>query len=128
MRAPQSTSTITKMSENCWGPLVDNADEEATKAKLKELDQLAEFGVYETVDMHVALGKKLAHRKDGIRARFLAREFKGEETMYDVFAPSSTPSTGRVIDYFKSQEVISTHSNAYFHMDDEACYVDPPNA
>ena len=39
-------------------PLVDNAEaEEATKAKLKEFDRLAEFGVYETVDLHVALGK-----------------------------------------------------------------------
>ena len=57
--------------------LVGNAEtEEATKAKLKELNQLAEFGVYEMVDIHTALGKKrvttrwdLDHRKDGIRAR-----------------------------------------------------------
>ena len=73
-------------------PLVDNAEaEEATKAKLKELDRLAEIGVHETVDLHVALGKKRVttadHRKDGIRARFVAREFKGGETVYDVFAP-----------------------------------------
>ena len=54
-------------------PCLDNA-EEATKAKLKELDRLAEFGVYETVDLHVAFGKKrvttrwdLDRRKDGIR-------------------------------------------------------------
>ena len=40
-------------------PPVDNAEiEEATKAKLKELDRLAEFGVYETVDILVVLGKK----------------------------------------------------------------------
>ena len=56
--------------------------EEATKAKLKELDRLAEFGVYEIVKMHRALGKKrvttrwdLDCRKDGIRARFVARAF-----------------------------------------------------
>ena len=67
--------------------LVGNAEtEEATKAKLKELNQLAEFGVYEMVDIHTALGKKrvttrwdLDHRKDGIRARFDPREFKGDE-------------------------------------------------
>ena len=39
-------------------PLVDNAEaEEATKATLKELDRLAELGVYEIVDMHTCLGK-----------------------------------------------------------------------
>ena len=61
--------------------LVDNAEtEEATKAKLKELERLAEFGVHEIVDMHTALGKKrvttrwdLDNRKDGIRAQFVAR-------------------------------------------------------
>ena len=114
-------------------PLVDNAEtEEAMKAKLKELDRLAEFGVYETVDLQelsgrsewqlagdsqclfalcetvdlqVALGKKrvmtpwhIEHRKNGIRARFVAREFEGDEAMYDAFAPSSTPSTERIID------------------------------
>ena len=95
-------------------PLVDDAEtEEAMKAKLKVLDRLAVFGgLYETVDLHVALGKKRAktrwrtdHRKDGIRALFVAREFKGDEAMYDAFAPSSTPSTGRIIDY--SQEFVS---------------------
>ena len=50
---------------------------------LKVLHRLAEFRVYETVDLQVALGKKRVttrwrndHRKDGIRARFVAREFK----------------------------------------------------
>ena len=92
---------------------VDNAEtEEATKAKLKELDRIAEFGV------HVALGNKrvrtrwdLDHREDGIRARFVAREFKDDETMHDVFAPSSTPSTGRVIDFLVSRSrMIHVHS------------------
>ena len=73
-------------------PLVDGSEaDEMTKAKQKELDRLAEFGVHETVDLHVALGKKrvttrwdLDPRKDGIRARVVAREFKGDETMHDV--------------------------------------------
>ena len=39
-------------------PPDDNAEtEEATKAKLTELDRLAEFGVYGIVDMHTGLGK-----------------------------------------------------------------------
>ena len=85
---------------------VDNTEtEEATKAKPKELDRHAEFGVHVTVDMHTALGKKrvttrwdLDRKKDGIRAWLVAREFQGDETVYDVFAPGSTLSTGRVID------------------------------
>ena len=92
----------------------------------------------ETVDLHVALGKKrvttrwdLDHRKDGIRARFVAREFKGDVTMHDVFAPSSTPSTGRVIDCLSLKKSYHTFTadvtDAYLHVDkDEECYADPP--
>ena len=90
------------------------------------------------MDLHVVLGQKrvttrwdLDRRKDGIRARFVEREFKGDETMYDVFAPSSTPNTGRVIDYLSLKKSYHTSTadvtNAYFHVDDEEeCYVDPP--
>ena len=51
--------------------------------------------------------------------------------MYDAFAPSSTPSTGRIIDYLSLEESYHTFTadvtNAYFHVDeDEECYVDPP--
>ena len=98
---------------------------------------LAEFGVYESVDLHVALGKKrvtthwdLDRRKDGIRIRFVPREFECDETMHDVFAPSSTPSTGRVIDHLSLKKSHHTFTadvrNAYFHVDeDEECYADP---
>ena len=62
--------------------------------------------MYETVNLHVALGKKrvttrwdLDHRMDGFRTRFVGREFKGDETVFVVFAPSSTPSMGRVSDF-----------------------------
>ena len=68
-------------------PLVDGAEaDEMTKAKQSELDRIAEFGVYETVDIHARW--EVDHRKDGIRARFVASEFKSDETMHDVFAPS----------------------------------------
>ena len=120
-------------------PLVDTAEgEEAMKAKLKELDRLAEFGVHETVDLQVAFGKErvttrwhIDHRKEGIRELFVAREFKGDEAMYNAFAPCSTPSTERIIDYLRLKK--SYHmftgdvTNAYFHADeDEECYVHPP--
>ena len=73
----------------------------------------------------------LDHREDGIRARFDARELKGDETMYDVFAPSSMPREGRIIDYLslkKSGHTFTAVTNACFHVDeDEECYyVDPP--
>ena len=119
-------------------PLVDNADtEEAMEAKLKELDRLAEFALCETVDLQVALGMKRVttrwhtdHRTDGIRARFVARGFKGDEAMYDAFAPISTPSTGRIIDNLslkKSHHTFTAHkTNAYFLVDEDVeCYVDP---
>ena len=119
--------------EDLLDPLIDGAEaDEMTKAIQKELDRVTEFGVYGAVDLHVALGKKhittrweLDHRKDGIRARFVAREFN------DVFAPDSTPSTGPIIDYLSLKKSYHTFSadvtNAYFHVDDdEECYVDPP--
>ena len=73
----------------------------------------------------------LDHRKDGIRARFVAREFKGDETMYDMFAPSSTASTGRVNDYLSLEKSYHTFTadviNAHFHVDEDGkCYVDSP--
>ena len=75
MRTPQSTSTATQMSGNGWTLFVDGAEaDEAMRAKQKELDRLAEIGVYETVDIFVALGKErdttrweLDRRKGGIR-------------------------------------------------------------
>ena len=73
-------------TEELLDPLVDNTEtEKATKAKLKELDRLAEFGVYEIVDMTTALGKK----------RVTGPRFVADETMYEVFAPSSTLEHGR---------------------------------
>ena len=52
--------------------------------------------------------------------------------MHDVFAPSSFPSTGRIIDYpSPPRQTYHTFgadmSTAYVHVDeDEECYVDPP--
>ena len=95
--------------------------------------------MYETADLQVALGNKrvqtrsgLDHReRDGIRARFVARECKGDETMCDVLAPSSTPSTGRISDYLRLKKACHTFAadvtNAYFRVGEDAeCFVDPP--
>ena len=107
------------------------------KAKQKEFHRVAEFGVHKIVAIPVVLGKKvvttcweLDHRKDGIRARFVARGSRSDETMHDVFAPSSTPSTRCIIDYSSLKKsyhlCISDVPNAYFHVDeDEECCVEP---
>ena len=46
---------------------------------------------------------------------------------YDVFAPSSTSSTGRVIDHLSLNRSYHTFmAGAYLHVDEDAeCYVDP---
>ena len=103
------------------------------KAKQKELDRLEKFGAYETVDIPIALGKKRAGSWTTERSEseldFVAREFKGDDTTYDVFAPSSTPCTRRIIDDLslkKSSHTFTAEANAYFHLDvGKECYVDP---
>ena len=100
-------------------PLVDGTEADGTtKSKQEELGRLAEFGANETQDIPVALGQKrvtarweLDHRQDGISARSVEREFEGDETMYDVFAPSSTLSTGRIVAAWASR----TKSVAWTH-------------
>ena len=86
--------------------------------------------MYETVNLHVVLGKKLVmtcwdldHRMDGTRTRFVTREFIGDETMFVVSAPRSTPSMGRVFDdlsFKKSYRTFTTDvTNPYFHVDED---------
>ena len=52
--------------------------------------------------------------------------------MFDVFAPRSTPSTRSVIDYLNLKKLYHTFTadvtNAYFHDEDEECYVGSPAA
>ena len=62
--------------------------------------------MYETVDLHVALGKKRVTKRSDLDPEWTDSEHdssqessKGDETRSNVFAPSSTPITGRVIDF-----------------------------
>ena len=53
-----------------------------------------------------------------------------DEAMNDAFAPSSTPSRGRIIVYLSLKKSYHTFTadvtNAYFLVDEgEECYVDP---
>ena len=80
----EDVSSVAKMSKELPDALVDGAEaDEMIHAKQKELDRHAEFGVFEIVDILVALGKKrvttrweLDNRKDGTRARFVARKLQ----------------------------------------------------
>ena len=104
IRTLQSTPTVGHDVGELLDPLVDGA----------EVDENDEGQTERTrptrLDILVALGKKrgttrwelAGPQKNGIRARFVAREFKSDEMMNDVFAPSSIPSTGRIIECFES--------------------------
>ena len=85
---------------------------------------MTEVNLYE-VRLHAHSSRQEAsdNTLGGIRARFVAREFKGDETKYDVFAPSSTRSTGLVVDYLSLKKSYHTFTadvtNAYFHVDED---------
>eukprot|EP00972_Heterocapsa_arctica_P036082 5310075-Heterocapsa_arctica.AAC.1 len=64
--------------------------------------------------------------------RFVAREFKSEENRTDLFTPSTTSSTERVIDLIATMPgwptMIIDAKNAYFHGDEkELVAVEPPD-
>ncbi len=74
---------------------------------------------------------EIVHRSDGVRARYVAREFKRSEYMDDAFAPSSGRSTSRIVDYVALKKRYRTFTgdikNAFLHVpDDEECYLEPP--
>ena len=83
--------------------------------------------MYNTVNVHVVLQMMtcwdLDDRMDGTRTRFVTREFIGDETMFVVSAPSSTPSMGRVFDdlsFKKSYRTFTTElTNPYLHVDED---------
>ena len=116
----------------------NHEDELTMAAKERELEKLEEFGVFEVVPEEQSYGKKrvttrweIVHRLDGVRARFVAREFRRSEYMDDVFAPSSGHSTSRIVDFVALKKRQHTFTgditNAFFHVpEDEECYVDPP--
>ena len=71
--------------------------------------------MYETVDLHVALGKKRVTKRSDLDPEWTDSEHdssqensKGDETRYNVFAPSSTPITGRVIDFLSLKKSCRT--------------------
>ena len=112
--------------------LVDGTEDHQTmKAKQKELDRLAELRVYESLessDLRHA-GSCTTERTESER-HSSPESSKGDETMYDGFAPSSTPSTGRIIDYLSLRKAyhtfIADETSAYFPLDEhEECNADP---
>ena len=109
-----------------------------------ELQKLADFGVYEVVPVEQSYGKKrittrweekLKFDQDHnliCRSRFVGREFKwADPYREDLFAPSTSSSTSRIIDVITVKRgwktAIGDATTAFFHADEEEeCYVDPP--
>ena len=115
------------------------SEEEIRAAKAKELGRMVEFGLYEAVPRSSAQGKHFISTKwvvvrkgDGsVRARYVCREFKAGKKRDDLFAPSTTTITMRVIDVVACKKRLCTLtgdiSNAFFHApEDEEVYYHPP--
>eukprot|EP00972_Heterocapsa_arctica_P081526 12018447-Heterocapsa_arctica.AAC.1 len=72
------------------------------EAKWVEIDLLKQFGVFKPMPKSEVLDHKMlskrwvkARKKDKIRMRFVAREFRSAEDRNDLFTPSTTSSTER---------------------------------
>ena len=116
------------------------SDEEIYVAKMKELERMQHFGLYEVVPKDAAQGKHFITTKwvlvrkagNSVRARYVCREFKHGKKRDDLFAPSTTSITMRVIDVLASKRRLCTLtgdiSNAFFHApEDEEVYYQPPD-
>ena len=100
---------------------------------------MKDFDIYEEVDGEQARGKTFltcrwltVRKPDGsVRARCVAREFAKGKKRTDLFAPSTTAITARVIDIIAAKRRTHTLtgdiSNAFFHAEeDEEVYCQPP--
>eukprot|EP00972_Heterocapsa_arctica_P084197 12404181-Heterocapsa_arctica.AAC.1 len=72
-----------------------------------------------------------ARKKDRIRMRFVAREFRSEEDRTDLFTPSTTSSTERVIDLIAAKRgwptMIIDAKNAFHGEETELVAEEPPD-
>jgi len=116
-------------------------DEEQIRiGKTKEINNMAEFGLYEPcpeaeIDPSgkwISARWENQQRGDEVRCRYVAREYKKLDPFRDdVFTPSSTPTTSRLID-FKATKLsqptfIADAVNAYFNaIEPELVYTQPP--
>ena len=107
-------------------PLVDGAEDHQTmKGQQKELDRLAELRVYETLESsHLRHAGSCTTERTESERHSSQESSKGDETMYDGFAPSSTPSTGRIIDYLSLRKAyhtfIADETSACFPLDERS--------
>ena len=112
----------------------------------EELEALKKFDVYEVVpaeEIQRKPGKTISTRwlkvlKQGeqgelrVKARFVAREFKAWNKLgSNVFAPTSMPTTHRIIDMIAAKKgwktMIGDTTNAFLHVPiEDTVYVNPP--
>ena len=118
--------------------------EDVARGKIKGLDLLDEFGVYEVHPSNAAFDKKkvdtkweISMRAGELKCRLVGREFKFLEDRDDLFAPGSTAASCRVVDYLALKDdddpsdplvtFIGDCISAYYQTPElEEFYADPP--
>ena len=119
-------------------------NKEVAEGKAVGLELLDEFGVYGVEPSSAAAGKhkvdtkwEIAMRGGVLKCRLVGREFRFLEERDDVFAPGSTSTTSRVVDYCALKDdddpddplvtfVGDCISAFYQTPEEEEFYVDPP--
>ena len=127
-------------------PELSHAETEKMRfeGRRKELGHLEEFGVYQSVPFSQTVGKhkittrwedNLKWNDEGVlimRCRFVGREYKAlDPWRTDLFAPATSPSTCRIIDFVAVRRqwptLIADALRAFYHASEtEEVYVDPP--
>ena len=92
------------------------SDEEVAHGKIKGLELLDEFEVYDVVNEKVAAGKSfvdtkwdISWRAGALKCRLVGREYKWSVDRDDVFAPASSSLTSRVIDFIAMKDDDDEH-------------------
>jgi len=113
---------------------------EILKAKDVELDRFDEFDAHDSIPREEAKKRGYKHlsarweimvRHGVVKARFVCREFKGNDTSMEYFAATSTPLVARVIDVWIIELLLLAFlfdaSSAFLHVPElEDVTVDPP--
>ncbi|CAK0889662.1 unnamed protein product, partial [Prorocentrum cordatum] len=114
--------------------------DEIEEAKKLEIKRLEDFGAFQVAPTEASKGKRVIATKWHLtwkaeekitRARFVVREFAKFAKRFDVFAPASTATTSKVMNFIAMQLFLLTFcfdfSSAFFNApENEECSVHPP--
>jgi len=99
-------SCLTEIEELDWYNKSFFDSKDVMEGKVVGLNLLDEFQVYDVAPKAAAFGKKkvdtkweISMRAGALKCRLVGREFKTLEDRDDLFAPGSTASTSRMVDY-----------------------------